>query len=490
MTQNNDESSRDAAVSAVVGEDSPTIENDAPARKAVVRDTRKKDNAPRGVFRHPSGAWAVRFACGLGHFHEEKVGSIKSDAVRIHAVRRQRVHDHPAWCPVVESRARREEAKRVEVTDRDAAARATTFAQYAETWWTATVRPHRKPRTIDYYQRMIDLHLKPVFGSEPLNALNTAGVRAIVAKKLSGQRCVKHETAVDGCKNCVAPLAKNTVKNVVATLRAILYQAQEDGLITSNPAARLGKLFSLRHDPRQHIAVLEPDGVARVLTAATKWYPDHELAVRVLFYTGMREGELLGLHWEDIDWQRNLIDLRRTVALRKGRLIVNTPKSGKLRTIDIPVSLTARLRERWSVRKAEAAVAGTPMSPWVFPALTDSTKPMNDAWLRDRVWRPMLEKAEVHHLRIHDARHTYASLMLRRGVPIAYVSKQLGHSSIQVTVDLYGHFVPGADRHHVEGLAAALETAGNPSATPHLDETWTSDEVRGERRDSRSQLID
>jgi len=58
-----------------------------------------------------------------------------------------------------------------------------------------------------------------------------------------------------------------------------------------------------------------------------------------------------------------------------------------------------------------------------------------------------------------DARHTYASLMLRRGVPIAYVSRQLGHSSIQITIDLYGHFVPGANRHHVEGLADAIEEA-------------------------------
>lgn len=78
--------------------------------------------------------------------------------------------------------------------------------------------------------------------------------------------------------------------------------------------------------------------------------PDHELAVRVLSYTGMREGELLGLQWEDIDWQRDLIELRRTVAFRRGRLIVNTPKSGKLRMIDASTSLTARLRERLSVR--------------------------------------------------------------------------------------------------------------------------------------------
>jgi integrase len=72
-------------------------------------------------------------------------------------------------------------------------------------------------------------------------------------------------------------------------------------------------------------------------------------------------------------------------------------------------------------------------------------------------------QAQVRRIRIHDARHTYASLLLRRNVPIAYVSRQLGHSSIQVTVDLYGHFSPGGDRHHVEGLAEAIEE-GRPAA--------------------------
>jgi integrase len=154
------------------------------------------------------------------------------------------------------------------------------------------------------------------------------------------------------------------------------------------------------------------------------------------------------------------------VAFRNHGLIVNTPKSGKLRTVDVPVSLIAQLRDRHSIRQTEAAVAGVPMPSWVFPTATDAAKPLNDAWLRDRVWRPLLSKAGVRHVRVHDARHTYASLMLRRGVPIAYVSNQLGHSSISVTVDLYGHFIPGADRHHVEGLADAIETAGTkPDAT-------------------------
>lgn len=129
----------------------------------------------------------------------------------------------------------------------------------------------------------------------------------------------------------------------------------------------------------------------------------------MLFYTGMREGEMLGRRWEDIDWPRHLIDLRRTVAFRNHRLIVNTPKSGKLRTIDVPAALTASLRELHSIRQAQTIVDGAAMSPWIFRSATDSDKPMNDAWFRDWVWRPLLEKAEIRHIRVHDARHTYAA---------------------------------------------------------------------------------
>ena len=340
------------------------------------------------------------------------------------------------------------------------------FSDYAELWLTEAIRPHRKARTEDYYRQIVENHLTPIFGRLPLDGIKPASVRAFIAAKLAGQPCAKHDAHARDCEACVVPLARNTVKNIAATLRAVLYQAQGDSLIASNPAARFGRMFNARHDAREHIMALESEGVASVLKAAVKWYPDHELAVCVLFYTGMREGELLGLQWEDIDWRRNLIDLRRTVAFRSGRLIVNTPKSGKLRTVDAPRSMIVALRDRYSIRQAEAAVAGVALSPWVFPAATDATKPLNDAWLRDRVWRPLLDKAAVRHVRVHDARHTYASLMLRRGVPIAYVSKQLGHSSIAITVDLYGHFVPGADRHHVEGLADAIETAGTqPDAT-------------------------
>ena len=420
---------------------------------------KKKDAAPRGVFVHPSSTakariWAARFTCAAGHVHQERVGTLKSDAVRVYHDRRARALDQAGWCPATERQQERERAAAAEAT-----AHPLTFGQYAERWYEQTVRPHRKARTADYYRRILDIHLLPGFAASPLAALTPADVRTLIAAKLSGHGCPKHEAPTAACDMCVTPRARNTVKNITATLRTVLYQAVEDRLLPSNAAARLGKLFSLRHDPRQHVTALEPADVAPVLRAAAKWYPDHELAVQTLFYTGIREGELLGLRWEDIDWPRNLVDLRRTVAFRKGGLIVNTPKSGKLRTIDVPASLINRLKERRSVRQAAAAVAGVELSPWIFPAATEPAKPMNDAWFRDRVWRPLLEKAEVRHIRVHDARHTYASILLRRGVTPAYVCKQMGHSSIQVTVDLYGHFIPGADRHHVEGLAQAIEAA-------------------------------
>ncbi len=109
---------------------------------------------------------------------------------------------------------------------------------------------------------------------------------------------------------------------------------------------------------------------------------------------------------------------------------------------------------------------------------------MNDAWFRARVWHKLLIKAQARSIRVHDARHTYASMMLRRGVPIAYVSRQLGHSSIQVTVDFYGHFIPGADRHHIEALAEKIE-----EAEMELDATQAQPAAQGKAESRGRSLI-
>src|SRR5712692_1339569 len=90
--------------------------------------TRKKDQAPRGLFRHPSEEWGIRYTCGAGHIHQEKAGPIKTGAVRGYHDRRARAHDEPGWCPKDERRRARERA----LAERQSEARRLTFGEYGE----------------------------------------------------------------------------------------------------------------------------------------------------------------------------------------------------------------------------------------------------------------------------------------------------------------------------------------------------------------------
>jgi hypothetical protein len=109
----------------------------------------------------------------------------------------------------------------------------------------------------------------------------------------------------------------------------------------------------------------------------------------------------------------------------------------------------------------------TKAAPVVLPAPLTIAAPAGRATSGSHVWARLLDKAGARHIRVHDARHSCAPLMLRRGVPIACVSRQPGHSSIKAAGDRYGHVGPGADRHHVEALAEAIEGgATQADATP------------------------
>ena len=383
---------------------------------------KKRDDAPRGVFVYPRTGpvkvWGIRFRCGRGCRHEEQVGG-KSAAINAHAERRAKIRHDRSWCPTIE---------RVAVTP---VAPPLTFAQHAETWHATTITPQLKERTVAYYRQVLDHHLLPVFGSTPLAAITTSAVRELMAEKAK-------------------TLGRQTIKNIVATLRACLEQAVADGMLPRNPAARLGRHARRRYDRRAKVRALEPDQVGLMLALAEKLRPAQALAVETFFLTGLRTGELFALQESDLDTRRDLIHVGRSVAARKGVVKVDTTKTHKARTIDVPPALMTRLRA--AARQAKGL--------WIFPSVGDPQRPTNDSWFRNRVWKPIRVAAELPaSITVHTSRHSYASILLRRNVPIAYVSRQLGHSSIAVTVDLYGHFVPHADRHHVVALAEVIEAA-------------------------------
>ena len=209
--------------------------------------------------------------------------------------------------------------------------------------------------------------------------------------------------------------------------------------------------------------------MSRVLRAADEHCPDHADSIYLLAWTGLRISEACGLRW----------GIWTSCALRLGQPSRRLPAA----SLDRRCAQVREVSPRGLARGARGPFAGSPErqrggggSGWpraltvVFPAPSDDTKPMNAAFLRFKVWYRLLRRAEVRSIRIHDLRHTYASLLLLAGEPMLYVKEQLGHSTVQVTVDFYGHIRPGLNRGAVNRLAEATRP-GAPAVELHSDYT-------------------
>ncbi len=176
----------------------------------------------------------------------------------------------------------------------------------------------------------------------------------------------------------------------------------------------------------------------------------------------MRLGEALALQWDDIDFDERFITIQRTFSRGK----IGLPKNGKRRRIDMSNQLTQVLKDAKHQRKLETINNGWGNIPkWVFVSHAGTALDINH-WRR-RIFYKAIEKAELRKIRVHDIRHTYASLLIQAGESLAYVRDQLGHHSISVTVDIYGHLTPGGNKDAVDRLddPDADATIRNLSAT-------------------------
>jgi integrase len=186
----------------------------------------------------------------------------------------------------------------------------------------------------------------------------------------------------------------------------MLNAAEEEERIAGNPAARLFKRQRGRteHEAKK-VTTLTEEELAKVLTVASSDFADHADMLFTLAWTGVRVSEACGLQWGDLNLEGHYLEVNRAISYRQRRVIVAAPKSGKARRVDLPADLVERLRRRLSVRQAETTVAGRPLSPWVFPASSDDTKPLNAAFLRFRVWYKLLRKTAVRRPHPRSAAH-------------------------------------------------------------------------------------
>lgn len=319
------------------------------------------------------------------------------------------------------------------------------LSAYAATWLDSYA-PHLKPRTVELYRYLLKKHLEPALGALPLKEITRERARTLFAAKIA------------------AGLSRASVLQVLGLLRAILNHAIEDGWITSNPAVRLGRFYrgTTEAEAAPKVEPFTAGELAHLIATCDAETPAWSAFLRTAAWTGLRQGEVLGLQWGDVDLAGGFLHVRRTIAYRKGQLLAGSPKSGKARKVDLAAPLADVLNARRLVAEADALVADREIIPWLF---TNAAGQPHDAMnVLHRWWGPLLEAAGVGHRRFHDLRHTFASLLIGAGESLAYVRDQLGHSSIKVTVDLYGHLVPGANRGAVDRLAASTAPTRTPAA--------------------------
>jgi len=317
----------------------------------------------------------------------------------------------------------------VGVFDESAPPRIQTFGAYADGWLKDYAKLVCKKSTVDGYEGSLRQYLLPRFASKRLDAIKRNDIKALIADMISRE------------------LARATLRNALSVLRSIFNYAIEEGLFDSNPAARLGKFTRTAKTPTVKGIALTIEEVEAFLQAAARfclvYYPLFILAVRA----GLRRGELVAIEWADIEFGRDESDTNRFILVQHNdvRRQHTATKSRKTRRVDMSRELRktlielrdARLRAASSTEKADISTER------VFASLDGMILDPDD--LYHRYFIPVLEASGIRKIRLRDLRHTFESLLIQSGVSIVYVKDQMGHSSIQVTVDTYGHLIPCAD---------------------------------------------
>jgi len=314
-----------------------------------------------------------------------------------------------------------------------------TFKEYAERFMKTYSAMNHKPSTRAGYESVLKVHLYPVFGRVPLDKITKKDVKDFLTKKMQ-----------EG-------LRLNTVRNIKRYLSSIFSEAVDDEIITDNPALKAGKVLKKNRGEAEKVDSFTWDEKTIFEDTIRKHYPRYYPLFLTALRTGMRIGEVLALKPGDLDFNGGFIEVNRSFA--KG--VLTTPKTGKTRRVDMSKQLAEVLRAHLTERKKEALKKGWGEPPeWLF--YNEEGSPVDLDNLRKRVFYKALEKAGLRKIRIHDLRHTYATLRIQAGHNILDVSNQLGHHSPKMTLDIYSHWMPGTHKSQVDELD--LKEAPNSEA--------------------------
>lgn len=320
----------------------------------------------------------------------------------------------------------------MEVTERQ------TVEQYLRSWLDVTKATIR-PRTWTRYEQYVRLHLVPDLGRLELVKLTAQQIQLLYAEKLH------------------AGLSTTTVHHLHTVLHRALEGALRLGLVQRN-------VTDLVDPPRlcHHEMTTLSEAQARALLAAASGHRLEALFVLALT-TGMRLGELLALRWRDVDLEAHTLHVRASLQRTAEGFVFAEPKTAlSRRQIALPITAIDALHRHQDQQAHERSVAGQAWSEGDLVFTNALGRPLEAGNILRRAFWPLLAQTGLPHMRLHDLRHTAATLLLGRGIHPKVVSELLGHASITITLGLYSHVLP-----HMQQQAAAAMDGALATATGH-----------------------
>lgn len=304
-----------------------------------------------------------------------------------------------------------------------------TVEQYLNRWLEDAVKLSLAPSTQRHYKYRLQKHVIPRLGHMKLKDLQPSHLQSLYARLLAEGN------------------AANSVRVIHAIISSALTKAVRWKLVPHNPA--------LDADPPKEeeteYETLSPEEAARLLEALKRWRDgEYETLFTVALAGGLRIGELLGLWWPDVDARRNVLSIRRSLHTDSRPIVYGPPKGGRARSVTLPPAVMEMLQAHRGKQKVRSL-----SEPLIF---TRDGKYLIAAGLR-RAWYKFLEKEQFPRVRVHDLRHTCATLLMGQDVHPSVVQQMLGHRSITLTLDRYSHVTPNLQRVAAERMENVLFSA-------------------------------
>jgi len=301
-----------------------------------------------------------------------------------------------------------------------------TVATFLHRWLEDVARTTTRASVYRRYAEIVRLRILPEIGGVTLSRLTPVHVQSLL-------------TSLEN--KGVSPRGRQVTYD---RLHRALAQAVRWGLVPRNVCDAVTRPRA----PRPTMRVLTPEQVTTLLAAARE---DRFHALYVLAVTtGLRQGELLGLQWDDVDLASAVLHVRHALHEVAGRLWLDQPKTTRARrTVDLPAVAVAAMRDH----QARVLAKGRPHD---FVFCDTQGGPVRKSNLVRRSFLPLLKRAGLPRIRFHDLRHTAATLLLLQGVHPKVVQERLGHSQISITLDTYSHVLPSMGREAAAKLDALL----------------------------------